>query len=155
MLVYYILSILGIIMVLVFGELGIEVNVVFFGSEIINFLLQMRWFFREIGYYYSFIGDVVDFFFVVLFIGVRIGVGVCFFYCEMVLFKFKWFVKVGGVAMYVVFWCFMVSIWRFVWRKSIKKYYVWRSRRSEEWQRKCNGYVKTYSLRFVLDNGLG
>lgn len=40
----------------------------------------------------------------------------------------KWFVKVGGVAMYVVSWCFMFSIWRFAWRKSIKKYHTWRSR---------------------------
>ncbi|XP_024617679.1 transmembrane protein 136 isoform X1 [Neophocaena asiaeorientalis asiaeorientalis] len=144
MLAHHTLSILGIIMALVLGESGTEVNAVLFGSEITNPLLQMRWFLRETGHYHSFTGDVVDFLFAALFTGVRIGVGAHLLFCEMVSPKPKWFVKVGGVAMYAVSWCFMVSIWRFAWRKSSKKYHTWRSRRSEEQQVKHNGHLKTH-----------
>ncbi|XP_004412633.1 PREDICTED: transmembrane protein 136 isoform X2 [Odobenus rosmarus divergens] len=35
-------------------------------------------------------------------------------------------------------------IWRFAWRKSIKKYHAWRSRLSEERQQKHNGHLKTH-----------
>ena len=135
---------LGIIMALALGESGTEVNAVLFGSEITNPLLQMRWFLRETGHYHSFTGDVVDFLFVALFTGVRIGVGAHLLFCEMVSPTPKWFVKVGGVAMYAVSWCFMVSIWRFAWKKSIKKYHAWRSRRNEERQLRHNGHLKTH-----------
>ncbi|XP_042762825.1 TLC domain-containing protein 5 [Panthera leo] len=143
MLAHHTLSILGIIMALVLGESGTEVNAVLFGSEITNPLLQMRWFLRETGHYHSFTGDVVDFLFVALFTGVRIGVGARLLFCEMVSPKPKGFVKVGGVAMYAVSWCFMFSIWRFAWKKSIKKYHAWRSRRREERQLKRHGHLKT------------
>ncbi|XP_009185758.1 TLC domain-containing protein 5 isoform X1 [Papio anubis] len=144
MLAHHTLSILGIIMALVLGESGTEVNAVLFGSELTNPLLQMRWFLRETGHYHSFTGDVVDFLFVALFTGVRIGVGARLLFCEMVSPTPKWFVKAGGVAMYAVSWCFMFSIWRFAWRKSIKKYHAWRSRRSEERQLKHNGHLKIH-----------
>ncbi|XFG07866.1 hypothetical protein AB1E19_011490 [Capra hircus] len=96
MLAHHTLSILGIIVALVLGESGTEVNAVLFGSEITNPLLQMRWFLRETGRYHSFTGDVVDFLFVALFTGVRIGVGACLLFCEMVSPTPKWFVKSEG-----------------------------------------------------------
>ncbi|XP_038610514.1 TLC domain-containing protein 5 [Tachyglossus aculeatus] len=142
MLAHHTLSILGIIMALVLGESGTEVNAVLFGSELTNPLLQARWFLRETGRYHSFAGDVVDFLFVAIFTGVRIGVGARLLFCELVSPKPRWFVKVGGVAMYGVSWCFMGSIWRFAWRKSGKKYRAWRSRRSEERLMKTNGHVR-------------
>ncbi|XP_053529030.1 TLC domain-containing protein 5 [Artibeus jamaicensis] len=144
MLAHHILSIWGIILVLVLGESGTEVNAVLFGSEITNPLLQIRWFLRETGYYHSFIGDVVDFLFVALFTGVRIGLGAHLLFCEIVSPKPKWFMKAGGIAMYTVSWCFMLSIWRFAWRKSIKKYHAWRSRWSVNQQLKHNRYLKTH-----------
>ncbi|XP_057624741.1 TLC domain-containing protein 5 isoform X1 [Chionomys nivalis] len=144
MLAHHTLSILGIIMALSLGESGTEVNAVLFGSEITNPLLQIRWFLRETGHYHSFTGDVVDFLFVALFTGVRIGVGAHLLFCEMVSPTPKWFVKVGGIAMYAVSWCFMVSIWRFAWKKSIKKYHAWRSRRNEERQLRHNGHLKAH-----------
>ena len=52
----------GIIVALVLGESGTEVNAVLFGSEITNPLLQMRWFLRETGHYHSFTGDPAQFF---------------------------------------------------------------------------------------------
>lgn len=144
MLAHHILSIWGIILALVLGESGTEVNAVLFGSEITNPLLQIRWFLRETGYYHSFIGDVVDFLFVALFTGVRIGLGAHLLFCEIVSPKPKWFMKAGGIAMYTVSWCFMLSIWRFAWKKSIKKYHAWRSRWSVNQQLKHNGYLKTH-----------
>ncbi|XP_053547560.1 TLC domain-containing protein 5 isoform X2 [Bombina bombina] len=126
MLTHHLLSILGIIMALILGESATEVNAVLFGSEITNPLLQVRWFLRESGQYDTLAGDVVDFLFVALFTIVRIGVGARLLYCELLSSKPYWFVKFGGVAMYVVSWCFMISIWRFAWRRSSKKYQVWK-----------------------------
>lgn len=141
---HHTLSILGIIMALALGESGTEVNAVIFGSEITNPLLQLRWFLRETGRYDSFTGDLVDLLFVALFTGVRIGVGARLLFCEMASPTPRWFVKVGGIAMYAVSWCFMVNIWRFAWRKSSKKYRAWRSRRSDEGQYRHNGHLKAH-----------
>ncbi|XP_054989690.1 TLC domain-containing protein 5 isoform X2 [Sorex araneus] len=144
MLAHHTLSILGITMALALGESGTEVNAVLFGSEITNPLLQLRWFLRETGHYHGFAGDVVDVLFVALFTGVRIGVGARLLLSELASPKPRWFVKAGGVAMYAVSWCFMVSIWRFAWRKSVKKYRAWRSRRSEERPHPHNGHLKAH-----------
>ncbi|XP_030077296.1 TLC domain-containing protein 5 [Microcaecilia unicolor] len=141
MLVHHILSILGINMVLVLGESGAEVNAVIFGSEITNPLLQARWFLRQRGNYDSFTGDVVDFLFVVLFTGVRIGVGAWLLFCELLSVKPRWYVKLGGVAMYMVSWGFMISIWRFAWKKSAKKYQSWRNQRAVD-PHLTNGHFK-------------
>lgn len=143
MLAHHTLSIAGIVAALALGESGTEVNAVLFGSEITNPLLQMRWFLRDTGRYHSFTGDVVDFLFVALFTGVRIGLGAYLLFCEMASPRPKWFMKAGGVAMYAVSWCFMVSIWRFAWKKSTKKYHTWRSQRSEEQPLKHKGRLKT------------
>ncbi|XP_032636271.1 TLC domain-containing protein 5-like [Chelonoidis abingdonii] len=144
MLAHHMVSIVGITVSLALGESAAEVNAVIFGSEITNPLLQARWFLREMGLYHSFTGDVVDFFFVALFTGVRIGVGAWLMYCELVSPKPRWFVKVGGVIMYVVSWVFMVSICRFARRKSMKKYRAWRNRRNEELYSERNGHLKSH-----------
>uniref|UniRef100_A0A663LY71 TLC domain-containing protein n=1 Tax=Athene cunicularia TaxID=194338 RepID=A0A663LY71_ATHCN len=103
-----------------------------------------RWFLKEMGCYHSLTGDVVDFFFVVLFTGVRIGVGAWLMYCELASPKPRWYIKLGGVIMYAVSWVFMVSICRFARRKSMKKYHAWRSRRSDELYLKTNGHLKNH-----------
>ncbi|KAM9519659.1 TLC domain-containing protein 5-like isoform 1-T1 [Guaruba guarouba] len=144
MLAHHLVSILGITASLALGESAAEVNAVIFGSEITNPLLQARWFLKEIGCYHSFTGDMVDFFFVVLFTGVRIGVGAWLMYCELASPKPRWYIKLGGVIMYTVSWVFMVSICRFARRKSMKKYHAWRSRRSDELYLKTNGHLKTH-----------
>ncbi|XP_021152557.1 TLC domain-containing protein 5 isoform X1 [Columba livia] len=144
MLAHHLVSILGIAASLALGESAAEVNAVIFGSEITNPLLQARWFLKETGCYHSFAGDVVDFFFVVLFTGVRIGVGAWLMYCELVSPKPRWYIKLGGVIMYAVSWVFMVSICRFARRKSMRKYHAWRSRRSDELYLKTNGHLKSH-----------
>ncbi|XP_053943168.1 TLC domain-containing protein 5 isoform X2 [Cuculus canorus] len=144
MLAHHLVSILGITASLALGESAAEVNAVIFGSEITNPLLQARWFLKEMGCYQSFTGDVVDFFFVVLFTGVRIGVGAWLMYCELASPKPRWYIKLGGVIMYAVSWVFMVSICRFARRKSMKKYHAWRSRRNDEFCLKTNGHMKNH-----------
>ncbi|XP_061869918.1 TLC domain-containing protein 5 [Colius striatus] len=144
MLAHHLVSILGIAASLALGESAAEVNAVIFGSEITNPLLQARWFLKEMGCYHSFTGDVVDFFFVVLFTGVRIGVGAWLMYCELASPKPRWYIKLGGVIMYAVSWVFMVSICRFARRKSMKKYHAWRSQRSDGLYLKTNGHLKNH-----------
>ncbi|XP_019402609.1 PREDICTED: transmembrane protein 136 isoform X2 [Crocodylus porosus] len=144
MLAHHTVSILGITVSLALSESATEVNAVIFGSEITNPLLQARWFLREMGCYHSFTGDVVDFVFVLLFTGVRIGVGAWMLYCELASPEPRWFIKMGGVIMYAVSWIFMVSICRFARRKTMKKYHAWRSRRSEELHSKSNGHLKCH-----------
>ncbi|NWZ90516.1 TM136 protein, partial [Nesospiza acunhae] len=145
MLAHHLVSIVGIAASLALGESAGDVNAVIFGSEITNPLLQARWFLKELGRYHTFTGDLVDFLFVVLFTGVRIGVGAWLMYCELASPRPRWprwYIKLGGVVMYVVSWVFMVSICRFARRKSISKYQAWRSRRSRELGWKTNGHLK-------------
>ncbi|OCT72391.1 TLC domain-containing protein 5 [Xenopus laevis] len=143
MLTHHILSILGIIMALILGESATEVNAVLFGSEITNPLLQVRWFLRETARYDTFLGDTVDFLFVALFTTVRIGVGAWLLYCELTSPKPYWFVKMGGIAMYAISWCFMISIWRFAWRRSLKKYKMWKDNNGTSGQIHYNGHPKS------------
>ncbi|KAK9395013.1 putative transmembrane protein [Crotalus adamanteus] len=93
MLVHHSVSILGISASLALGESAAEVNAVIFGSELTNPFLQARWFLREKGLYPSLIGDVVDFLFVVLFAGVRIGVGAWLMYCVLLSPRPRVFIK--------------------------------------------------------------
>ncbi|XP_034995995.2 TLC domain-containing protein 5-like [Zootoca vivipara] len=143
-LAHHTVCILGITISLALGESATEVIGVIFGSEITNPLLQARWFLREKGLYHTLTGDVVDFFFVVLFTGVRIGVGAWVMYCVLMSPKPKWFIKVSGVIMYTMSWVFMVGICRFAQRKSMKKYHAWRSRWSKEMNLNTNGHLKDH-----------
>ncbi|XP_028664249.1 TLC domain-containing protein 5-like [Erpetoichthys calabaricus] len=129
MLAHHTMSIFGIVLALALEESAIEVNAVLFGSEITNPLLQARWFLRSVGRYDSLIGDLVDAAFVLLFAGMRIGVGARMLYCELASPRPRLVVKVCGVAMYVLSWVFMVSIGRFAWKKSSQKYRKWQEHR--------------------------
>ncbi|NWZ08891.1 TM136 protein, partial [Agelaius phoeniceus] len=159
MLAHHLVSIVGIAASLALGESAGDVNAVIFGSEITNPLLQARWFLKELGRYHTFTGDLVDFLFVVLFTGVRIGVGAWLPDAgpppgqhrghrrllgpgRLASPRPRWYIKLGGVVMYVVSWVFMVSICRFARRKSISKYQAWRSRRSRQLGWKSNGHLK-------------
>ncbi|KAL4608650.1 transmembrane protein 136 [Arapaima gigas] len=126
MLAHHALSILGIVLALSLGESGIETCAVLFGSEVTNPLLQARWFLRRLGCYDSLAGDVVDLLFVALFVLVRIGVGGRMLYCELISTRPSLTMKVGGAAIYVLSWVFLVDIARFASRKSRTKYQRWK-----------------------------
>ncbi|KAJ8388327.1 hypothetical protein AAFF_G00134810 [Aldrovandia affinis] len=125
MLAHHTLSILGILLALALGESGIETCAVLFGSEITNPLLQARWFLRKVGRYDTLLGDAVDLIFVLLFAGVRIGVGGHMLYCELTSPRPSLAVKGGGIAIYGLSCVFMVDIGRFACRKSAGKFRRW------------------------------
>ncbi|XP_024133089.1 TLC domain-containing protein 5a isoform X4 [Oryzias melastigma] len=127
MLAHHTMSILGILLTLWLGESGIESCAVLFGSEITNPLLQARWFLKQTGRYGTWLGDVVDVLFVLLFVTMRIFVGGTMLYCELISPRPRFFIKCGGVAMYALSWVFMVDIVRFATRKR------------KEWQRQKDG----------------
>ncbi|XP_030634500.1 TLC domain-containing protein 5a [Chanos chanos] len=127
MLAHHTVSILGIMLTLGLGESGIELCAVIFGGEITNPLLQSRWFLKRTGRYDSFLGDLVDVLFVLLFVVMRIIVGGNMLYCELISPRPKLIIKCGGVAMYVLSWVFMVDIARFAYRKSNAKYQHWKN----------------------------
>uniref|UniRef100_A0A8C8VHQ3 TLC domain-containing protein n=1 Tax=Pelusios castaneus TaxID=367368 RepID=A0A8C8VHQ3_9SAUR len=139
MLSHHTLSICGMMVVLGLGKSATEVNAVVFVSEITNPLLQARWFLREMGLYHHFIGDVVDFFFVTLFLVLRIGVGGRILYSMITSPNPIWLLKIGGLAMYVVSLGFMVEICSFSRRKLLKKYHAWRSMNGRDVLPKTNG----------------
>ncbi|XP_038635734.1 TLC domain-containing protein 5 isoform X1 [Scyliorhinus canicula] len=145
MLSHHSLSILGIVMPLVLEHSAVEVNAVIFGSEVTNPFLQIRWFLRESGCYHTVLGDVVDLLFVLLFFGVRIGVGGRLLYCELSSPLPLPIVKLAGAAMYAVSWMFMLSIGRFAWRKSYYKYKIWRERSRHSLHPQNNGHTKKAS----------
>lgn len=117
MLAHHSISILGILLTLWLGESGIEACAVLFGSEITNPLLQARWFLRRTGRYHTWLGEAVDVAFVLLFLVMRVLVGGNMLYCELISPRPRFFIKCGGVAMYVLSWIFVVDILRFAARK--------------------------------------
>ncbi|XP_068173271.1 TLC domain-containing protein 5a [Antennarius striatus] len=120
MLAHHTMSILGILSTLWLGESGIEGCAVLFGSEITNPLLQARWFLKQTGNYGTWLGTIVDVLFVLLFVLMRIFVGGTMLYCELSSPRPRFFIKCGGVAMYILSWVFMIDIVRFTIRKSKK-----------------------------------
>ncbi|XP_061596289.1 TLC domain-containing protein 5-like [Cololabis saira] len=125
MMAHHAASTLGILVALAMGESGCETCGVIFGSEITNPLLQTRWFLRKLGLYESLLGDAVDLLFILLFATVRVGAGTVMFYCELTSPRTSLIMKLGGSAMYVLAWVFMVDIARFGYRKSKAKYKKW------------------------------
>ncbi|XP_071625065.1 TLC domain-containing protein 5-like [Heliangelus exortis] len=144
MLFHHTLSICGMIMVLGLGKSATEVNAVVFVSEITNPLLQARWFLREVGCYQSVLGEVVDFFFVFLFLVLRIGGGAFIMYAMVTSPEPIWLLKAGGLAMYVVSLGFMVEICRFARRKMLKKYRSWTGLRRMNAPVKTNGNLTAH-----------
>lgn len=144
MLLHHTLSICGMIVVLGLGKSATEVNAVVFVSEITNPLLQARWFLREMGRYHTLLGEVVDFFFVLLFLVLRIAGGALIMYAMLASPQPSWLLKAGGLAMYLVSLGFMVEICHFVRRKMLKKFPSWTSLRSMNAPVKTNGHLTAH-----------
>ncbi|XP_072301699.1 TLC domain-containing protein 5 [Eucyclogobius newberryi] len=129
MLAHHAASVLGILLTLWLGSSGCETCGVIFGSELTNPLLQSRWFLRESGRYDSLLGDAVDVLFIVLFAGVRVGVGTFMFHHQLTSPRPALVMKLGGVVMYALAWVFMVDIARFGYKKSRGRYRKWKEAR--------------------------
>ncbi|XP_009082945.1 PREDICTED: transmembrane protein 136-like [Acanthisitta chloris] len=144
MLFHHTLSICGMIMVLGLGKSATEVNAVVFVSEITNPLLQSRWFLREMGCYHTFLGELVDFFFVLLFLVLRIGGGAWIMFAMLTSPEPNWLLKAGGLAMYLVSLGFMVEICRFVRRKMGKNHLWWTRLRRVDVPGRTNGHLAAH-----------
>ncbi|XP_007422939.1 transmembrane protein 136-like [Python bivittatus] len=141
MLSHHMLCMCGMTLALDTGKSGAEISAIIFVSEITNPLLQMRWFLRESGCYHSFTGDVVDFLFVILFLGLRIFGGAWIVHSVMNSPKTIVTLKGGILAMYAVSFIFMLDVLSFARRKTIKKYQAWRSERTREGHAKSNRHL--------------
>uniref|UniRef100_A0A8D0EAP7 TLC domain-containing protein n=1 Tax=Salvator merianae TaxID=96440 RepID=A0A8D0EAP7_SALMN len=136
MIAHHMLSISGTAYVLAIGQSATEVTAVIFVSEITNPLLQARWFLRHMGHCHKLIGDMVDFLFVTLFLGMRILGGALILHAVIKSPKSVWALKGGMLAMYCISLGFMLDIYRFARRKVIKKYCAWRNEKTgQEWSK--------------------
>lgn len=130
MLIHHILSIMGLSVCVLSGCYGTEMIGSICGSEISNPLLQLRWFLRETGKYNTILGEIVDLAFMFMFGGIRIGIGSYLLYCY---FQQDTDVlgRIGGVALYVLSWVFMVNILGFAYKKYTRKFREWMTRRNK------------------------
>ncbi|XP_019613533.1 PREDICTED: transmembrane protein 136-like [Branchiostoma belcheri] len=128
MLTHHCASIFGLAAALILGVSGTDVIGVIFGAELTNPFLQLRWFFKETGRYRTLPAEINDLLFISLFAGVRIGVGGYFFYTEWTNKRPLMLFKLGGTALYIVSWVFMVQIGRFAVRKYTRMYREWRDK---------------------------
>ncbi|XP_063167427.1 TLC domain-containing protein 5 [Candoia aspera] len=138
MLSHHFLSMCGMTLALDTGRSGSELNAIIFVSEVTNPFLQMRWFLRDSGCHHSLIGDVVDYSFVTLFLGLRIVGGAWIVHSVMNSPKTIVTLKGGILAMYAVSVIFMLDILSFARRKTTKKYQARRSERTKEDHAKRN-----------------
>ncbi|XP_053125827.1 TLC domain-containing protein 5-like [Hemicordylus capensis] len=141
MICHHALSICGMVIVLVLGVSATEINAVIFVSEITNPLLQARWFLREMGRYHNSLGDVVDFLFVTLFLGMRIVGGAWIVHSVVISPKTIWILKGGVLAMYLVSLGFLLNVLGFARRKMWKKYFAWKTEGTGGELPKSNGHL--------------
>lgn len=129
MLLHHVLSITALVVSLSYGISGTEVNGVIFGSEVSNPLLQFRWFMKETGHTGTWYYEVNDFLFMLTFFVCRTCIGTYFLYTHFFHPRPSKFFKIGGIAMYLVSWCFMVGILNFAFYKYSKLYREWKEKR--------------------------
>nr|XP_034996116.1 TLC domain-containing protein 5-like isoform X3 [Zootoca vivipara] len=141
MLSHHMLSVSGLAFVLMIGKSATEINAIVFVSEITNPLLQLRWFLREMGRYHNLLGDVVDYLFVSLFLGLRIAGGAWIVQSVVTSLNTIWMLKGGVLAMYMVSWAFMLDIISFARRKATKKYFAWKNEKMKGKHPKENGHL--------------
>lgn len=125
MLSHHVVSILGLSYVLYQNKFGSELTAVMGASEFTNPLLQLRWFMKHSGYYTGRRAAFLDWMFVILFIGSRLGVGSLFHIVCQTSPKIDIITKAGGQAFYIISWMFGIQLICYVYRK-----YIHRRRRS-------------------------
>ncbi|XP_052060043.1 TLC domain-containing protein 5-like isoform X2 [Mytilus californianus] len=131
MLIHHILSIAGLSVCAIKHWYGTELIACIIGSEASNPLLQLRWFLRETGKYETILGEIVDLAFMLLFGGLRIGVGTNLLYSYFNQ-DTDWLGRIGGSALYALSWLFMVNILTFACKKYTKKIKKWKASSADE-----------------------
>ena len=121
MLAHHVVSILGFLCILYTGMSGCELVAVIGGSEASNPLLQTRWFMKGMGMYNGTPAKLIDYMFVAVFVGVRLGLGTAFFIWTQIDFNIDWTVRLGGMAFYTISIIFGVQIIGFFYHKYVAK----------------------------------
>jgi hypothetical protein len=109
MMAHHFLSIIGMSWCLFNGKYGTELVATIGGAEITNPLLQLRWFLRETGRHNTFVADVVDWAFMLLFTFFRIGFGSSLLYSYFQQDTDFWG-RLGGTLIYLIGWVFFINI---------------------------------------------
>lgn len=141
MLLHHTLSIAGLTTCVVLNWWGTEMVTTLFGAEITNPLLQLRWFLRETGNYHTFLGDLVDIAFMVLFGFFRIVLGSMLLYSYYQL-NTDWWGRFGGSAIYGIGWIFWLSIVQYAFKKYSKRYVAWKSKKADKTKEENGNVVK-------------
>ena len=121
MLAHHVVSIFGFLYILYTGMSGCELVAVIGGSEASNPLLQTRWFMKEMGYYKGTPAKAIDYMFVAVFVGVRLGMGTVLVMCTQFDPSIDLIARLGGIAFYTISIIFGVQIIRFFYYKYITK----------------------------------
>jgi hypothetical protein len=119
MLFHHLLSIAGNGVVLHRQINGTEMMAAFFGTEITNPLLQLRWFIRyeKLGERWPVVKELVDFSFFILFTVMRIGIASVLLYYYLLHPRPDWIARCFSITLYAVGWIFWISVMKFGIRK--------------------------------------
>ena len=121
MLAHHVVSIFGFLYILYTGMSGCELVAVVGGSEASNPLLQIRWFMKAMGLYSGTAAKAIDYMFVAVFVGVRLGMGTALALRTQLDFSVDWIARLGGLAFYTISLLFGVQIISFFYCKYIVK----------------------------------
>lgn len=121
MLAHHIVSIFGFTYVLYTGMCGCELTAVLGGSEVSNPFLQLRWFMKASGHYRGQPAKLIDWSFVFVFLGVRLGLGTALHFRVQLDPGVDIVCKLGGQAFYIISLLFGYQIIRFFHRKYVVK----------------------------------
>nr|XP_006819731.1 PREDICTED: transmembrane protein 136-like [Saccoglossus kowalevskii] len=129
MLLHHILTIFGMFLVLHSGRAGTELSATIFGTELSNPFLQIRWFMRESGYDNTWLYEINDFVFMMVFFICRSCIGTYFLYTEWSHPRPWLRFKLGGTAIYLISVVFTINIASFAFKKYTRMFRRWKSRR--------------------------
>ncbi len=125
MLVHHSISIVGSAMVLLLGISGTEFIAAIFGSEATNPFLQLRWFLRQSHHHKSWLGELNDLVFMLLFGFLRIGVGGNLMWQYLHHPRPIFAAKIGGVLFWLIGFAWFVQILLYARRKYTLMYRAW------------------------------
>ncbi|XP_033641281.1 TLC domain-containing protein 5-like isoform X1 [Asterias rubens] len=117
MLAHHLVSIAGISASLMSGYSGTEIGTCIFLGELSNPMLQLRYFMRQSGIKDGILYELNELTFLMTFIVCRAGIGSYLTFCHVMHPLPHVFFKIGGVALYVVSWIFIVQLLTIVFHK--------------------------------------
>ena len=126
MVMHHSISFTGSIVVLLLGVSGTEFIAAIFGSEATNPFLQTRWFLRQTNRHKSWLGELNDLVFMLLFGYLRVGVGSNLIYWYLKHPRPMMFGKIGGIMFWLIGVTWFVQILMYAKRKYTLMYRAWK-----------------------------